>query len=109
MYSERYVKLAIETAELMGMTLIEFASKVWPEKTKEAANTTIHALKNLNSRGKQQNLRVSDAVRMAEVLGREYPSFCFEVWEKLRLETQPGKAISPKTKEKAKKESLVVQ
>lgn len=88
MFEEKYVAHALKLARQKKMTQIGFAAAVWPEMTRETANTTIIALKNGNSRGKKQNLRVSDAVKMAEILGREYPSLCFEVWERLRCELQ---------------------
>lgn len=85
-YFERsYVEYALELARKIGMNQSEFAKAIWPLKSDASANTTIIALKNKNSRGKPQNLRISDAIRMAEILGREFPSLCFEVWEKNKL------------------------
>lgn len=94
MFEERYVAHVLDLARQMKMTQIGFAAAVWPEMTRDSANTTIIALKSGNSRGKKQNLRVSDAVRMAQIIGREYPSLCFEVWEKLRYELQEQDASS---------------
>ena len=85
-YFERsYVEYALELARKNGMNQSEFAKAIWPLKPDASAVTTIIALKGKNSRGKPQNLRVSDAIRMAEILGREFPSLCFEVWEKSKL------------------------
>lgn len=86
MFEREFVEYALALAKNSGMTQQEFAMHIWPSKTPAAANTTIIALKNVNSRGKPQNLRVSDAIRMAEAVGREYPSLCFEVWERLKME-----------------------
>lgn len=85
-YFERsYVEYALELARKNGMNQSEFAKALWPLKPDASAKTTLIALKGKNSRGKPQNLRVSDAIRMAEILGREFPSLCFEVWEKSKL------------------------
>lgn len=85
-YFERsYVEYALELARKNGMNQSEFAKAIWPLKPDASAKTTLIALKGKNSRGKPQNLRVSDAIRMAEILGREFPSLCFEVWEKSKL------------------------
>ena len=85
MFERRFVEYALELANAQSMTQRDFASAVWPEKSEASANTTIIALKKQNSRGKPQNLRMSDAIRMAEVLGREFPSLCFEVWEQVKI------------------------
>lgn len=94
-YFERsYVEYALELARKIGMNQSEFAKAIWPLKSDASANTTIIALKNKNSRGKPQNLRISDAIRMAEILGREFPSLCFEVWEKSKLARKGADSVS---------------
>lgn len=84
-FERSYVEYALELARKNGMNQSEFAKAIWPLKSDGSAITTIIALKGKNSRGKPQNLRMSDAIRMAEILGREFPSLCFEVWEKSKL------------------------
>lgn len=88
MFERRFVETVLDIARHKGMTQQEFARATWPMRSDATATSTIIALKRHNSRGKPQNLRVADAIRMAEVVGREYPSLCFEVWENLKLEMQ---------------------
>lgn len=91
MFERRFVETVLKLAKDKGMTQQEFAKAIWPLMTDASATTTIIALKRVNSRGKPQNLRVSDAIKMAEIVGREYPSLCFEVWENLKIEMQRTK------------------
>lgn len=92
MFERRYVELALEIAKSLGMTQLDFTRAVWPNKSDASGTTTIIALKRQNSRGKPQNLRVADAISMARAIGREYPSLCFEVWEKMKCEAS---SLSP--------------
>lgn len=103
MYERRYVEYALELAKGIGMTQLAFARAIWPEKTDAVANTTIIALRKGNSRGKPQNLRVSDAIKMSEVLGKEYPSMCFEVWERLKYELRDNLKDRPQITTSEKK------
>lgn len=104
MFERRFVEYALDLAREKNMSQVDFAKAVWPLKSEASATTTIIALKRQNSRGKPQNLRVSDAIKMAEVVGKEFPSMSFEVWESLKLEDKQTRKttliqsdISPKS------------
>lgn len=105
MFERKYVEYALSLARKKNMNQSEFAHAVWPHKTEAAATTTIIALKRQNSRGKPQNLRVSDAIRMAEILDKEYPSMNFEVWERCKLEAgeKMEEVVPPKNENSAQK------
>ena len=105
MFERKYVEYALYLARKKNMNQLEFAKAVWPHKSEGAANTTIIALKSQNSRGKPQNLRVSDAIRMAEILDKEYPSMNFEVWERCKLEAgeKTEKVVPPKNENEEQK------
>lgn len=104
-FERSYVEYALELARKNGMNQSEFAKAIWPLKSDASAVTTIIALKGKNSRGKPQNLRVSDAIRMAEILGREFPSLCFEVWEKSKLTAKAAEYMDAEATFHAKYES----
>lgn len=104
-FERSYVEYALELARKSGMNQSEFAKAIWPLKSDASANTTIIALKGTNSRGKPQNLRISDAIRMAEILGREFPSLCFEVWEKSKLAAMAEEEVNTEQTFRAKYET----
>lgn len=66
-------------------TKMALAKAIWPEMPKRGANTTLNDVINQNSKGKKRNLRLHEAVRMAEIVNKSFPSLCFEVAETLKL------------------------
>jgi len=65
-----FVEYVDKMADKKGMGKGEFAAKVWPEDTPKAAANRWSAMRNTAANtGKPQGLLVSDAYRIANVLG----------------------------------------
>ena len=88
-----------------------YAKKIWPEKDDKNAAQTLYAMQRKSSKtGKPQGVPLHLAVLMIDLLDNapSFPSFCFEIAEKIRLgwpekidapvgtET-PGKKETPQT------------
>ena len=65
-----------------------YAKKIWPEKDDKNAAQTLYAIQKRSSKtGKPQALPLHLAVLMVDLLDKSpsFPSFCFEIAEKIRL------------------------
>jgi hypothetical protein len=71
---ESFAEVVDETAEENGLKKSEFAKKVWPESSPRAAQSRWQTMRTVASNtGKPQGILISDAQRMAEVLGQDLP------------------------------------
>lgn len=84
-YERCLISAIFEHADRKFKTQIEFARKVWPGKSDPNVNTKIRAIREKNSRGKPQGLKIEDAAKMAEVLDIPLSSLALEAETKLRL------------------------
>lgn len=84
-YERCLVATIFEYASKRFKTQIQFARELWPGKSDFNVNTKLRALREKNSRGKPQALRVSELAKMADVLGVPLSSLALEVETKLRL------------------------
>ena len=82
--------LELVSQQKIFVTKISFAKAIWPEMTERSANTTLNDVINLNSKGKKRNLRLHEAVRMAQLVEKPFPSLCFEVAETLKVREKYG-------------------
>ena len=89
-FERAFVKEVFRVAEEKYGTLNRYALVVWPDREKRSAVQTAYNLKNPVSRtGKPQSVRLSDAVRMVEVLGIDFPSFCWRIAQGLQQPASP--------------------
>ena len=84
-YERCFIATVFEYAGKKFKTQIQFARELWPDKTDANVSTRIRALRETNSRGKPQGLKMSDAAKMAEILGIPLSGLALEVEAKLRL------------------------
>ena len=71
---ESFVEVVDETAEEKGLKKSEFAQKVWPESSPRAASSRWQTMRTVaTNTGRPQGVLISDAQRMAEVLGQDLP------------------------------------
>ena len=69
-------------------SIMAYAKKIWPEKDDKNAAQTLYAIQKRSSKtGKPQALPLHLAVLMVDLLDKSpsFPSFCFEIAEKIRL------------------------
>lgn len=71
---ESFVEVVDEIAEEAGFKKSEFAQKVWPESSARAASSRWQTMRTVaTNTGRPQGVLISDAQRMAGVLGQELP------------------------------------
>ena len=67
-----FVELVDRRADARGWGKGEFASRVWPESSPKSAAGKWAAIRGISSNtGKPQGVLISDAQRMAEILGED--------------------------------------
>lgn len=103
---EAFVEVVDETAEARGLKKSEFAQKVWPKSSARSASSRWQTIRTVASRtGCPQAVLVSDAQRMADVLGAELPYLFLQasVRAKEREAAQTKAATPPKARKKQEK------
>jgi len=84
-----FVELVANRVKQRGWKKGEFAAMLWPDDTPKAAAAKWTAMRNKASNtGKPQGVQISDAQRMAEVLGEDLSYLMAVAKEQAR--TQPG-------------------
>jgi hypothetical protein len=84
-YERCFIATVFEHAAKKYKTHIQFARELWPGKTDGNISTRIRAIREQNSRGKPQGLKIRDAAKMADILDITMSSLTLEVETKLRL------------------------
>ena len=76
---------AIRLGELEYGSAGKYGEAVWPYRAKSVAAATISQIKTTTKTGKPRSITLAEAVTMIEALpGKNFPSFCFEVAEKIK-------------------------
>jgi hypothetical protein len=99
---EAFVGVVDETAEEKGLKKSEFAQKVWPESSPRAASSRWQTMRTVaTNTGRPQGVLISDAQRMAEVLGQDLPYLFLRATLKAKekaAQGAAGKAVKPMRK-----------
>lgn len=111
LFERCFVAVAFELGIKQYGSVMAFAKSIWPEKEEKSAAQTLYAIQGKSSKtGKPQMLRLHEAVKIVGLLEKApaFPSFCFEISEKIRLGWTPndelenpgGQAVSNGEQEK---------
>lgn len=95
LFERCFVAVACEYGAKQYGSIMAYAKKIWPDKEDKNAAQTLYAIQGKSSKtGKPQVLPLHLAVRMVDLLDKSpgFPSFCFEVAEKIRLGWSEGAA-----------------
>lgn len=87
-FERLFILEAIRVGEEVFGSARAYGVAMWPEREKRVAGQTMYNLRNTTKTGKPQSIRLHEAVRMVELLNRSFPSFCFEIAEKIRLQKE---------------------
>lgn len=86
-FERMFVLEAIRIGEEIYGSVKAYGVAMWPEREKSVAGQTMYSLQGTTKTGKPQSLKLHQAVRMAELLNKGFASFCFEISEKIRLQS----------------------
>ena len=82
---ESFVEIVDELAESRGFKKNEFAGQVWPESSPRAASSRWQNMRTkVSNTGKPQGVLISDAQRMAGVLGMDIAYLFLQASERAR-------------------------
>ena len=98
LFERCFVAVACEYGAKQYGSVMAYAKKIWPDKEDKNAAQTLYAIQGKSSKtGKPQALTLRLAVRMVDLLDKSpgFPSFCFEIAEKIRLGWSEGAATNP--------------
>lgn len=120
LFERCFVAVAFELGIKQYGSVMAFAKGIWPEKEEKSAAQTLYAIQGKSSKtGKPQMLRLHEAVKIVGLLEKApaFPSFCFEISEKIRLGWTPndepenivGQAISSEKQEKKEVSAHITQ
>lgn len=118
LFERCFIATACEYGVKQYGSIMAYAKKIWPDKDDKNAAQTLYAIQRKSSKtGKPQGLPLHLAVLMVDLLDKSpgFPSFCFEIAEKIRLgwgKAEADKAvqeqaevISPKKEDSENQES----
>ena len=100
-FERMFISEAIRLGEEAYGSARAYGVAMWPDREKRVAGQTMYNLRNTTKTGKPQSIRLHEAVRMVALLGCNFASFCFEISEKVRMQSQESVASLEK-KEGAK-------
>lgn len=87
-----FVELVAKRVKDRGIKKGEFAAQVWPEDSPKAAAARWTAIRSKASKtGKPQGVLISDAQRMADVLGEDLSYLMAVAKEQAREQAEPKK------------------
>ena len=105
---ESFVEIVDELAESKNLKKNEFAQQVWPESSARAASSRWQNMRTkVSNTGKPQGVLISDAQRMAGVLGMDIAYLFLQASERARkkMPTENRTNCAPPKKEKRAKPS----
>lgn len=88
LFERCFIAIACEYGVKQYGSVMAYAKKIWPDKDDKNAAQTLYAMQKKSSKtGKPQGLPLHIAVLMVDLLNSapSFPSFCFEIAEKIRL------------------------
>lgn len=105
-FERLFILEAIRVGEEVFGSARAYGVAMWPEREKRVAGQTMYNLRNTTKTGKPQSIRLHEAVRMVELLSRSFPSFCFEIAEKIRIQTEHVKCPEQQKNEPSKEQKI---